>query len=246
MTEHIRTRAAGAALLITLLTGSAALPAHAQDRDDDEPPMNTLTEAEIAEGWTLLFDGQSTQGWRGYMMDGMPDGWEVIDGALVRVGETRDIITTEMYRDFELSLDWKVETAGNSGIFYRAIEGPPEIYFSAPEMQVLDDDGHADGASPLTSAGSNYALHPAPRGVVRPAGEWNTARIVIDNNHVEHWLNGEKLLEYELGSEEWEELVADSKFAEWPEYGQAEEGYIGLQQHGDRVAFRNIKIRVIR
>lgn len=207
--------------------------------------MNTLTEAERAAGWKLLFDGASTDGWRGYMMDAMPDGWEAVDGALVRTGPTRDIITTETFRNFELSVDWKVDPGGNSGILYRAIEGPEEIYHGAPEMQVLDDEAHADGASQLTASGSNYALHPAPRGVVKPAGEWNTARIVVDGNHVEHWLNGQKLLEYEFHSEDWKRRVAESKFAEWPEYGMAEEGHIGLQEHGNRVAFRNVKIRVI-
>lgn len=208
--------------------------------------MNTLTEAEQAAGWTLLFDGETMAGWRGYMMDSMPEGWDVVDGALVRVGPTRDIITTEIFRDFELSIDWNVDPGGNSGIFYRAVEGPEQIYFAAPEMQVLDDVAHADGASQLTASGSNYALHPAPAGVVEPAGEWNTARVVVDGNHVEHWLNGQKLLEYELGSEDWKRRVAESKFAEWSEYGTATEGHIGLQEHGDRVAFRNIKVRVIR
>ncbi|MGH7577764.1 MAG: 3-keto-disaccharide hydrolase, partial [Longimicrobiales bacterium] len=104
-----------------------------------EAAMNTLTEAEQAAGWTLLFDGETMAGWRGYMMDSMPEGWDVVDGALVRVGPTRDIITTEIFRDFELSIDWNVDPGGNSGIFYRAVEGPEQIYFAAPEMQVLDD-----------------------------------------------------------------------------------------------------------
>lgn len=227
-----------------LIAGLAV--ASATSLQAQEAAMNTLTDAERAAGWKLLFDGTTTDGWRGYMMDSMPEGWEVVDGALVRAGPTRDIITTEQFRDFELSVDWKLEQGGNSGIFYRAIEGPEEIYHGAPEMQVLDDEAHADGASQLTASGSNYALHPAPAGVVKPAGEWNTARLVVEGNHVEHWLNGQKLLEYELHSDDWKRRVAESKFAEWSEYGMAEEGHIGLQEHGNRVAFRNIKIRVIR
>lgn len=240
MTRGTVQHGAGFSLLLCLAAGAGAA-LHAQ-----ETAMNTLTDAERAEGWRLLFDGATTEGWRGYMMDAMPEGWDVVDGALVRVAPTRDIITTDVFRDFELSIDWKIDPGGNSGIFFRAIEGPEQIYFSAPEFQVLDDDAHSDGLTQLTAAGSNYALHPAPSGVVRPAGEWNTARILVDDSHVEHWLNGVKLLEYELGGDEWKQLVADSKFAEWPEYGMAAEGYIGLQEHGDRVAFRNIKVRVIR
>ena len=110
-------------------------------------------------------------------------------------------------------------------------------------MQILDDAGHADGQNSLTSAGSNYGLHAPASDAVRPAGEWNTARIVVDGSSVEHWLNGEHLLSYELGSEEWLELVANSKFTEWPAYGLAKSGYVGLQDHGDRVWFRNLKIR---
>ena len=109
---------------------------------------------------------------------------------------------------------------------------------------MLDDAEHVDGADPLTSSGANYALHAAPRGVVRPAGEWNQARIVVQDRHVEHWLNGEKVVEYVLGSPEWKELVANSKFVQWPEYGQARTGHIGLQDHGNPVWYRDIKIRV--
>ena len=208
--------------------------------------MNTLTAEERAAGWRLLFDGRTTDGWRGYMRDAMPDGWQAVDGELTRVAAGGDIITTDTFSDFELALEWKVGPGGNSGVFYRAIEGPELIYHSAPEMQVLDDAGHRDGGSPLTSAGSNYGLDPAPRGVVKPAGEWNAARVVVEGNRVEHWLNGEKVVEYELGSPAWLEKVANSKFNEWPEYGKAREGFIGLQDHGDRVAFRNIKVRELR
>jgi uncharacterized protein YceK len=207
---------------------------------------NTLTAAERAAGWRLLFDGRTTQGWRGYMRDTMPSGWAVVDGALTRVARTRDIMTVDQFEDFELVLEWRLDPAqqgGNSGIFYRAIEGPPQIYFSAPEMQILDDATHPDGRSPLTSTGSNYGLDAPPPGLVKPLGEWNTVRIVIDDDRVQHWLNGVKAVEYVLGSPEWTAKVAKSKFAQWPEYGKAARGHIGLQEHGSRVAFRNIKIR---
>ena len=222
--------------------------------DAQQPPQpaaggnvahNTLTEAERVAGWRLLFDGTTTAGWRGYMKQGAPAGWQAVDGALTRAAAGGDIVTNDKYRNFELVLDWKVSEGGNSGIFYRAIEGPEAIYHSAPEMQILDDAKHRDGQSDLTSAGANYGLHAARRGVVKPPGEWNTSRLVVNGNHVEHWLNGEKLLEYELGSPEWKQLVVKSKFNEWPEYGKAAEGHIGLQDHGDWIAFRNIKIRVL-
>jgi hypothetical protein len=154
-----------------------------------------------------------------------------------------DIITTRQYGDFELQLEWKISPGGNSGIMYRVTEDAEATYETGPEMQVLDDARHADGGSPLTSAGSCFGLYPAPRGVVKPAGEWNAARILVRGSHVEHWLNGVKLLEYELGSEDWAARVAGSKFGQWPGYGKAARGYIALQDHGDEVAYRNIKLR---
>ncbi len=207
--------------------------------------LNTLTAEEREAGWELLFDGVSLDGWRGYNRPDLPGGWEAQDGMLVRTGPGGDIITDRTFADFELTVEWRVGEAGNSGIFYRAAEGEEWIYHSAPEFQVLDDANHRDGQDPITSAGSNYALHPAPRGIVRPAGEWNEARIVVQGDRVEHWLNGTHTVEYDFGSDDWEQRVANSKFVEWPAYGRAERGHIGLQDHGDLVWFRNLKIRVI-
>ena len=208
--------------------------------------MNALSSTERGAGWRLLFDGKTTAGWRAYDRPEMPGGWQVVDGALTRAARGGgDIITSASFRNFDLSLDWKLQPGGNSGIFYRAALGSDAIYFSAPEMQVLDDAVHVDGKSELTSAGAVYGLYPAARGIVRPVGEWNTARILVDGNRVEHWLNGQKIAEYELGSEDWRRRVNSSKFKAWREYGQAAEGHIGLQDHGDWVAFRNIKIRVL-
>jgi hypothetical protein len=196
-------------------------------------------------GWRPLFDGRTTAGWRGFRMDTVPGGWQVVDGALTRVGEGGDIITTDQFANFELELEWSVVPGGNSGIMFRVTEDSDATYKSGPEMQVLDDAAHRDGQSRLTAAGANYGLDAAPVGVVKPAGEWNAVRLVVNGPHVEHWLNGVKVVEYELWSPAWEAKVAATKFAQWPGYGRARAGHIALQDHGDRVAYRNIRIRVL-
>ena len=210
-----------------------------------EVDMTSLTAEERAAGWRALFDGTTTTGWRGYRRADVPDGWRVVDGAITRVGAGGDLMTTDQFGNFELALEWKVPPGGNSGVFYRVTEEGDQTYFTGPEMQVLDDAGHADGKSRLTSAGSAYGLYPAPAAIVRPAGEWNEARIIANGAHVEHWLNGSKVVEYELWSPDWEQRVKASKFVEWPKYGRAQRGHIAIQDHGDTVAFRNIKIKVL-
>ena len=218
-------------------------------------PPNTLTEAERDAGWRLLFDGETTEGWRGYNRESFPDtGWAVIDGMLV-VGATAvdpdvpvggDIVTTESFSDFDLRFEFMLSEVANSGVLYRVIEEEgAEIWFNAPEYQVLDDTayiemGTMDMRTHLT--GDNYDLHAAGEKTLHGPGEWNEGRIRIANNHVEHWLNGVKTVEYELGSPEWEELVAASKFSPYPRYGRAASGPIGLQDHGRNVFYRNIRI----
>ena len=205
---------------------------------------NVLSPTETAEGWRLLFDGKTTTGWRNFGKSTISNSWQVVDGSLVRADTAAgDIITVDKFKNFELALDWKVAAKGNSGIFYRVTEAADTIWKAAPEMQVLDDVGHDNGKDTLTSAGALYALYAAPRGVVRPAGEWNNARILQNGNHVEHWLNGTKLFEFEIGSADWKARVAKAKFREYPIFGTAPEGHIGLQDHGDRVEFRTIRIR---
>lgn len=229
----------GATRIVLALSLAAPVASGAQ--------MNTLTQAEIDAGWLLLFDGRTTDGWRLYGSMDPPTGWEVEDGQLTRTGPGGDIVyAPRQFGDFDLQLEWRVEPGGNSGILYRGLTVTDYIYKSAPEMQVLDDERHADGRDPLTSAGSVYGLYPAPRGVVRPAGEWNEARIVARGPHVEHWLNGVKVAEYELGSPDWSARVAGSKFVQWPEFGTSLRGYVALQDHGDMVWYRNIKIRELR
>jgi hypothetical protein len=212
---------------------------------DTHVPPNTLSDTEKEAGWKLLFDGQTTTGWRDYGKPTISDGWKVQDGALTRVGAGGDIISTDEFKNFELTIDWKIEIGGNSGIFWRASEDSDAIYWNAPEMQVLDDAKHPDGQSPLTSAGAAYDLYPAPPGHVHPGGEWNSARLVVNGNHVEQWLNGLKMVEFELGSRDWDSKLAGSKFKPHLRFGKNAQGHIGLQDHGNVVAFRNIKIRVL-
>ena len=205
--------------------------------------MPSLTAAEKAAGWKLLFDGKSLNGWRGYKTEAPPSGWTAANGELSRTGEGGDLMTVEQFDNFELQLEWKITESGNSGIIYRITTDGPFTYSSGPEFQILHNAGHKDGKNPLTSAGSNYAVNPPIRDVTRPVGEWNTARIVVNGNHVEHWMNGVKLLEYEIGSADWEARVKASKFATMPWYGRAKRGYIALQDHGNLVTYRNIRIR---
>ena len=232
---------------LVVLTGICN--AQSRSKPAQRPPpstaasQNTLTAAEKAAGWRLLFDGKTTAGWRSYGKATLSDGWKVQDSALTRVGAGGDIITTDQFRNFELSLEWKIEPCGNSGIFYRASEDSDAIYWNAPEDQVLDDACHPDGKDRMTAAGAAYDLYPAPAGVVKPANQWNAVRLVVSGNHVEQWLNGVKIVEYEFGSPDWNAKVAASKFAPHPHFGKNAQGHIGLQDHGNVVAFRNIKIR---
>jgi hypothetical protein len=235
MAHRLALRLAAVTLLFsTLSTVSAA-----------QSDPNTLSSKEKRQGWRLLFDGMTTAGWRGFRQDTMPAGWRVTDGGLTRVAEAGDIITMDQFANFELALDWKISEGGNSGIMYRVTEASEATYESGPEMQVLDDAKHRDGLSRLTAAGAAYGLYPSPAGVVRPAGQWNSVRIVVRGAHVEHWLNRKKVVEYELWSPDWVARVKASKFREWPPYGRAQSGHIALQDHGDWVAYRNIKIRVL-
>ena len=210
------------------------------------PESAQATASDSQPGWTVLFDGSGTSAWRGFKKTDLPSGWQVVDGALTRVGLGGDIITRDQFGDFELELEWKLAPKGNSGIMFRVTEADSNTYRTGPEMQVLDDAGHQDGKNRLTSAGSNYALHAALAGVVKPVGEWNQVRLVVRGAHVEHWLNGQKVVEYELWSPDWEAKVKASKFVEWPGYGRAKRGHIALQDHGDWVAYRNIRIRELK
>jgi Domain of Unknown Function (DUF1080) len=194
--------------------------------------------------WRSLFDGKTLNGWRAYKTQDPPRGWTVVDGTIAKERGAQDLVTKDQFGNFELELEWKMGEAGNSGIFYRGTEEYDHIYWSAPEYQLLDNAKASDNKSPLTRAGADYGLYPAPDGHDNPAGEWNKTRIVVRGNHVEHWLNDYKLLEYELGSADWKAKVAASKFGAWPNYGLAKRGYIGIQgDHPGLLSLRNIRIR---
>jgi hypothetical protein len=195
-------------------------------------------------GWRSLLGTDSAPDWRGWKEPGLPAGWHVAHGVLSKDGPVDDLVTTKDYKDFELELEWKIGKAGNSGIFYRGTHEYDHIYWSAPEYQLLDDANTEDGKSPLTAAGSCYALYGVPPGVALPYDHWNRSRLIVRGDHVEHWLNGRKVVDYELKSADWKRRVAASKFAKYPDYGLAPAGLIGLQgDHPGALAVRNIRIR---
>jgi hypothetical protein len=220
-----------------------------ENKEDKVYEENGLTEAEKEEGWQLLFDGKSMEHFRGFRKSEVPSGWQVEDGAITLAGKGGgDIITKEQYDDFEFSIDWKIAEGGNSGIFYHVSEDTAyaRTYNSGPEMQILDDERHPDakrGVNGNRQAGSLYDLLPLTTPAVKPAGEWNTARLVVKDGKVEHWLNGKKVVQYELGTPAWDSMIQQSKFATMKGFGTEKEGHIALQDHGDRVSFKNIKIR---
>ena len=196
--------------------------------------------------WKVLFDGKSTDAWRGYKQDSFPDkAWKVEVGTFRSIvgGEHRDLLTREKYRNFELELEWKVAPGGNSGIIYLVSEDFGETWNTGPEMQVLDDAKHRDGKNPKTSAGALYGLIAPDNKVLHPAGEWNKVRLIVQNGHVEHWLNGKRVLGYELGSDQLKHLIAESKFKDFPRFAQNQEGFVALQHHGEEAWYRKIRIR---
>lgn len=231
MRLSLRKLGAGGVLAVTLMT--ATMP-HAS--------AQSATPAR----WESLFDGTTMSQWRGYKMTTIPSGWQVSDGTIYKASTADDLISRNKYANFELELEWKIAPGGNAGIFYRGSEEFERIYWTGPEYQILDDGSAPDGKNRLTSAGAAYALYAAPAGIVKPAGEWNATRIVVDGAHVEHWMNGKKLLEYKLWSPEWEAKVKATKFAAWPRYGREKVGHVGIQgDHTGALALRNLRIKVL-
>ncbi len=215
------------------------------------PPANSLTDEEKDQGWQLLFDGLSTEGWRGYGQEDFPEGWTVEEGWLKALGKGGDIggdlvYGAEEFGEFELYLEWKIADGGNSGVFYHIVDEDKHDapYFTAPEYQVIDQIGFPEKLEAWQSIGGDYGMYtPDFEGVVKSAGEWNSTRIVFTEDKVAYYLNGKQTLAFDPWSEEWEKRKAEGKWKDYPEYGKAKSGYIGLQDHGSETWFRNIKIR---
>ncbi|MDJ1468002.1 DUF1080 domain-containing protein [Cytophagaceae bacterium DM2B3-1] len=206
-------------------------------------------EAKVKPGkWESLFDGKTTKGWHNYLKKDVSSAWTVENGVLTLSGKGGgDLVSDKEYENFELELEWKIAEGGNSGIFYRVHEDEKYKvpYLTGPEVQILDDERHPDakaGKNNNRTAGSLYDMLP-PSKKANPAGQWNKVRIVVKNNHAEHWTNGTKVVEYNLSGTDWANMVKDSKFATWEGFNKYAKGHIGLQDHGDVVSFRNIRIR---
>jgi hypothetical protein len=210
---------------------------------------NEMTTAEPGAGYTSLFDGQTMAGWRTYQ-NKPADSWTVKDGTLYCKGSTTDksdrradLITTGQYENFDLSLDWKISPQGNSGIMYLVTEEFPAAYLSGPEYQVIDDVNFPEKLEDWQKTAANYAMDAAPTAKPKPVGEWNHTRIVVNNGHVEHWLNGAKVVDYQLWTDEWKQKRTTGKWKDAAGYGVSKKGHIALQDHGSEAWFKNIKIK---
>ena len=206
------------------------------------------TETDRSSGWEPLFDGSSLEKWRGFKQELLPEGWIMKNGKLIAMGKGGDIggdiITKKQYEDFELVLEWAISEGGNSGIFFRVLEeGYPTAYATGPEYQLIDDIGFAQKLEEWQKTGANYAMHNASNIKLMPVGEFNKSRIKVVDGHVEHWLNGNLVVEYDLWTEDWKAKVKNSKWKNYTGYGLARKGHIGLQDHGSEIRFKNIRIR---
>ncbi len=214
---------------------------------------NVLTDQEKAEGWKLLFDGQSYDQWKGFNGEDVSGGWVVKDGCLMSLGHGADIggdlITKKDYENFELSLEWRIAHGGNSGVLYGVIEDPKykAVYYTGPEYQLLDDIGFPDKVEEWQLTGANYGMYNADKSKKKlqmvGGSEFNTTKIIVNKNHVEQWLNGEKIVEFERWTDDWNKRKSEGKWKDFPDYGMAKKGKISLQDHGSYIWFRNIKIK---
>jgi len=216
---------------------------------EDNSIGTTLTPEQIEVGWQLLFDGKSMKGWRTYK-NMSNNSWEVDKGTLHclpfdSADQRADLITEVQYKNFELQFDWKIGYQGNSGVMFRVTEDFDQPYLTGPEYQLLDDVGYPGESSDKNKTGSNFDMQAAENKKMNPTGEWNTSKLVVNGNHIEHWLNDVKVLSYDIGSDEWKQQKANCKWRDVDSYGAYPQGYIDLQDHGSEVWFRNIMVRVL-
>ncbi|MDB5249792.1 MAG: hypothetical protein JWQ40_4186 [Segetibacter sp.] len=230
-------------------TDSTELTSSTATNNSSTAMDNTLTDAEKNGGYKLLFDGKTLDGWRTYQ-NKSADSWSVKDGTLYCKGDSTnksdlraDMITKDQFENFDLSVDWIISPQGNSGIIYLASEEFPAAYLSGPEYQVIDDKNFPQKLEDWQKTGANYAMHPAPDAAPNPVGQWNTTRIVVNKGHVEHWLNGKKIVEYEMGNDDWTKRKTEGKWKDAKGYGLTKKGHIALQDHGSEAWFKNIKIK---
>ena len=227
--------------VIALLTGGCT-----QDPVIDAAEcINELSAEEQQRGWHLLFDGESLQQWRSYREDSVNSGWAVENGCLTRVGWGGDLITREQFASFELKLEWRISEAGNSGIFIRGDESGRSIHHTGFEMQVLDNAGHSDADDPSHRAGAYYDMIVPDHDTSKPVGYWNKVHIIANGDDVEFRLNGRTTAKFQQGSERWQALYKQSKFTGRTSYGSLWKGHIGLQDHYDKVWFRNLRVLVL-
>ena len=214
--------------------------------------QNSLTAQEKKEGWSLLFDGNTTTGWKNFNSPAVGAGWKEANGELYLDKSVKDgggdLITAKEYENYELSLEWKIEACGNSGVIFNVVEDPKytATYHTGPEMQVLDNTCHPDAKIIKHRAGDLYDLISCSKETVKPAGQWNLAKIVSNHAKMEFWLNGTKVVEFTMHTPEWDAMVAGSKFKSMPDFGKALKGHIALQDHGNQVWFRNMKIKELK
>lgn len=205
---------------------------------------NTLTEKEKADGWELLFNGKDLSGWTAYRQKTIQSNWIANDNTLMCTGIGKGhIITLDKFKDFELKLEWKIESNGNSGIYFRVSEDTLRMHFNSIEMQVLDNKGTEYKVTPKNAAGACYGLYRTDMNAVKEVGEWNTVRILAEDKHVRFWLNDVKTADFIIGSQDWNMHLAKSKFKNIPKFAANESGHIGFQHHKNPVWYRAIKIR---
>ncbi len=239
--------------LIRLITALATITLLGCSSSKEKASSETTTGTQsVIEKWTSLFDGSSTDGWRGYNATTLPANWIIEDGALKSLGTGGDlggdiVYGNRQFDNFELKLEWKISEGGNSGIFYHVVEGDKykAPYETAPEYQVLDDIGFPEPIEDWQKVGADYAMYvpDATKKKVKPAGEWNTSRIYFTEEKAEYWLNGQKLLEFVPWSEDWQTRRNSGKWDDYPDYGLAKTGLIGIQDHGSFIWYKNIMIR---